>query len=310
MERGLEAPRRQISEQVRLMTGSRRTKAAIRSRREPLLLLGPGVAVLALAFFLPVFQMLVLSVQVTGADGQISFGWDHFAKFFVDDYYLGVSIRTFRLAGLITLICFLIGFPLAYVMSRVGPRLRMLLILLVVLPLMTSVVIRTFGWLVILGNGGLLSDLLEVIGVTDRATRLMHTESGIVISMVQVLVPFMTLTILGVLQRIGSDLEQAARTMGAGFWRAIIGIILPLSLPGIVSGCLIVFALSISSFITPTLVGGVRLPVLAGSIYSSVTGSFDWNFAAAQSVLLLLATLVVIVPYAMLMRRRDTKAVR
>lgn len=292
------------------MSGSRTTTSVLRHHREPLLLLSPGVAVLVLAFFLPVMQMLVLSVQVDDGAGGIGFGWQHFAKFFVDDYYLGVTARTFRLAALITFICFLLGFPLAWVMARVPARWRMFLILLVVLPLMTSVVIRTFGWLVVLGSGGLLSDFLELLGITDRTTKLMHTESGIVIAMVQVLLPFMTLTILGVLQRIGAELEQAARTMGAGFWRAVATVTLPLSLPGIVSGCLIVFALSISSFITPTLVGGVRLPVLAGSIYSSVTGSFDWHFAAAQSVLLLLATLAVILPYAMLMRRRDAKAAR
>jgi len=276
------------------------------NRREPAALLLPGLLILIFAFFWPVGQLLMTSFQLPGPEGTQA-GWTlkHYAKFFVDDYYLGVAERTFRLSAIITFFTFLLGFPLAYMMARAGTRLRFWLIILTILPLMTSVVVRTFGWLVILGRGGLLSKALEWTGLSAQPIGLMHTETGIVVAMVQVLLPFMALTIMGVIARIDPRIEEAARTMGAGYFGVMRTVIVPLSVPGIVSGCLLCFALSISSFITPTLVGGVRLPVLAGGIFSQITGSLDWNFAAAMSMLLLLATLAVIIPYGMILRRKD-----
>ncbi|MCY4195797.1 MAG: ABC transporter permease [Rhodobacteraceae bacterium] len=272
------------------------------TRQESLFLLVPGVLVLLIAFLFPVGTILITSVVDWTEDGVFVLTTSHFEKFFVDDYYLKVAWRTLRLALVITLATAIFGVPLAYIMQRAHPTLRFIILLMVILPLMTSVVIRTFGWLVVLGNGGLLATLVAPLGFTGRSAVLMHTEAGIVIAMVQVLLPFMVLTVLGVLQGIGRELEEAGRTMGAGFWQVLRVIVLPLAVPGIVSGSLIVFALSLSSFITPSLVGGVRLPVMAGSIYQSIGGSFDWPFAAAQSVLLLAATLLLIIPYARLVR--------
>lgn len=275
------------------------TKLNSASNREPALLITPGLIFLTMAFFFPALNMLSLSVVHPTTD---SLTLEHYAKFFSDGYYASVAFRTIRLSVLITATCVLIGFPLALIISRSPGWVRSLLIMLVILPLMTSVVIRTFGWLVILGPGGLLSWLLQSTGLSDKQISLMHTESGIVIAMVQVLLPFQVLTVLGSLNRIGSDLEEASRVMGAGFYQTIRLVSLPLAVPGIVSGSLLVFALSISSFITPSLVGGVRLPVMAGSIYQQVTGSFDWGFAAALSVMLLGATLALILPYMVLSR--------
>ena len=272
------------------------------ARQESLALLAPGILVLVIAFLFPVGTVLIMSVLEQTEDGAFVLTASHFGKFFVDDYYLKVAWRTLRLALVITLATAVFGVPLAYIMRQAHPVLRFAILLTVILPLMTSVVIRTFGWLVVLGNGGLLASLVAPFGVTGRSAVLMHTETGIVIAMTQVLLPFMVLTVLGVLQGIGRDLEEAGRTMGAGFWQVLRVVVLPLAVPGIVSGSLIVFALSISSFITPSLVGGVRLPVMAGSIYQSIGGSFDWPFAAAQSILLLAATLLLIIPYARLAR--------
>ena len=269
-----------------------------RGSREPAFLLAPGLFFLLIAFFFPTFQLLVQSFLTAGEEaGRLTL--EHYAKAFSDDFYAGIAFRTFKLSIIITVICLLIGFPLAVVMSRAGRGVRTLLILIIVLPLMTSVVIRTFGWLVILGPGGVLSWVLKTLGLIDRNISLMHKETGIVIAMVQVLLPFLVLTTLGSLNQIPKSLEEAARVMGAGFFGGIRHVTLPISVPGLASGSVLVFALSISSFITPSLVGGVRLPVVAGSIYQQMTGSFDWGFGAALSVLLLIATLVLIVPYMM-----------
>ena len=267
-----------------------------RTAREPAFLLAPGLVFLIIAFFFPTLQLLALSFVGTGTEaGALTF--QHYQKAIADDFYAGIALRTFRLALTITAICLVIGFPLAIIINRASGLVRSLLILVLVLPLMTSVVIRTFGWLVILGPGGVLSWTLNALGLVSRNISLMHTEAGIVIAMVQVLLPFMVLTTLGSLNQIPPSLTEAARIMGAGFFGSLRHVTLPLSAPGLASGSVLVFALSISSFVTPSLVGGVRLPVIAGSIYQQMTGSFDWGFGAALSVLLLLATLALIIPY-------------
>ena len=271
-----------------------------KARLEGAYLITPGMALLVGAFLFPVGQMLILSV--VPAEPGLSI-WSNFQRFFVDDYYLSVAGRTLKLAVVITVVTILLGFPLAYIMARVGRRLRFWLLVLTVLPLMTSVVIRTFGWIILLSRGGVVADITAWMGF-GRGLTLLHTETGIVLAMVQVLLPFMTVTILGVINSIPRALEEATRTMGAGFWTTLRLVVLPLSLPGIVSGSLLVFALSISSFITPNLVGGVRLPVMAGAIYQQATSTLDWNFAAAQSTLLLAAVLALILPYIGLTRSR------
>lgn len=269
-------------------------------RIEPVVLVTPGLALIIGAFFFPVGQILILSLVPPEEGLSI---WANFARFFEDDYYLRVAWRTLKLSVIITVATALIGFPLAYVTARSPRWLAFLLLLLTVLPLMTSVVVRTFGWMIVLGRGGPVTQLLMALGLGARDAALLHTETGIVVAMVQVLLPFMTITTLGVIASINPFLEESARTMGAGFYRTMRHVVLPLSIPGLVSGSLLVFALSISSFVTPNLVGGVRLPVLAGAIYQQATSVLDWNFAAAQSVLLLGAVLALLVPYLALMRR-------
>jgi putative spermidine/putrescine transport system permease protein len=243
-------------------------------RTENLLLALPGLLLLGLAFFLPIAQMLLLSIS--GENGPTL---DHFVRFLTDPFYLGILWRTVRLSLLITAICAAIGFPLAYIMTKVGPKARLWLVVMVILPLMTSVVVRTFGWMVLLSRSGLIPEILRDMGLVGRTFALMQTEAAIVIGMVQVLLPFMTLSILGVLTRIDGRLEEAARTMGCSFLQTIR------------------FTLSASSFVTPNLLGGTRIQVLAASIYKSVTATPDWPFAAAQAVILFVGILLVLAPY-------------
>lgn len=267
-------------------------------RGENLALLLPGLLLLALAFFLPILRMLTLSVS--GPEGPTL---EHFVRFLGDPFYLGVLWRTVRLSLIITAICALIGFPLAYIMARVGPSSRLWLVIMVILPLMTSVVVRTFGWMVLLSRSGLVPELLRDLGLARRNFSLMQTETAVVIGMVQVLLPFMTLSILGVISRIDPRLEEAARTMGCSFVQTIRTVVLPLSLPGIVAGSLLAFTLSASSFVTPNLLGGARIQVLAASIYNSVTQTLDWPFSAAQAVILFAGVLLVLIPYIRLTGR-------
>ena len=261
-------------------------------RTENLLLALPGLALLALAFFLPIGQMLVLSVS-----GTSGLTLEHFARFLSDPFYLNILWRTVRLSLIITVICAVLGFPYAYTMARVSPRLRMWMVVAVILPLMTSVVVRTFGWMVLLSRNGLASQWARDLGWAERNFQIMHSEAAIVIGMVQVLLPFMALSILGVITRIDTRLEEASRTMGASFLGTLRTVVLPLSMPGIVAGSLLVFTLSASSFITPSLMGGARVQVLAGLVYKSVTQTLEWPFAAAQAVILFVGVLLVLIPY-------------
>ncbi|MEO1104336.1 MAG: ABC transporter permease [Pseudomonadota bacterium] len=262
------------------------------SRTENAVLLLPGLLLLGLAFFVPIAQMLVLSLE-----GETGWTTAHFTRFLTDPFYLGVLWRTVRLSLIITLLCIAIGFPYAYIAARAGPRVRLWLILLVILPLMTSVVVRTFGWMVLLSRNGVVSEAIRELGLGARNYQVMQTEAAIVIGMVQVLLPFMVLSILGVITRIDHRLEEAARTMGASFLGTLRTVVLPLAMPGVVAGSLLVFTLSASSFVTPNLLGGARIQVLASSIYRSVTQTLDWPFAAAQAVILFAGVFLILIPY-------------
>ncbi len=273
----------------------------MRDRLEDFALASPGLLLIGLGFLFPIAEMVRLSV--VGPDG--GFTTLHYTRFLTDAYYLGIVWRTVYLSLLITAICAAVGFPLAYVMARVSPRLRLWLVVLIILPLMTSVVVRTFGWMVLLGRGGLVPSTLWKLGFVGRNFSMMQTEAAIVIGMVQVLLPFTTLSILGVVMKIDRRLEEAARTMGASFMGTLRTVVLPLAMPGILAGSLLAFTLSVSSFVTPSLLGGVRLPVVAASIYDAATKTLEWNFAAAQSVILLVGVLLVLTPYIKLSGRRN-----
>ncbi|MDN2581807.1 ABC transporter permease [Aquibium sp. ELW1220] len=267
-------------------------------RRETWLFLLPGLALLVVGFIFPIARMLVLSVQ--GPDGHTV---DQFARFFQDTFYPSILWRTVYLSALITAICAAIGFPLAYIMARSGPRVRLWLVIMVILPLMTSVVVRTFGWMVLLSRSGLIASTLRDFGLVGRSFQLMHTETAIVLGMVQVLLPFMVLSLLGVIIRLDPRLEEAARTMGCSFLQTMRRVVLPLAAPGLLAGSILVFTLSASSFVTPALLGGPRIEVLAGSIYKNVTQTLDWNFAAAQAVILFAGIALLLIPYLRLGRR-------
>lgn len=269
--------------------------------RNDLLLSAPGLLLLAFGFVIPAAGILVLGVR--NVDGTWTSA--HLVRFLTDPFYLGIGWRTVKLSLLITAICAVAGIPLAYIMARGGPRLRLWLIVCITLPLMTSVVVRTFGWMVLLGRGGLVPDALNALGLVKRNYTLMHTETAIVVGMVQVLFPFMVLSILGVVQRIDSRLEEAARVMGCSFLQTLRLVVLPLAIPGIVAGSLLVFTLSASYFITPNLLGGSRLPVLASLIYETATKTLDWQFAGAQSIILLIGVLMVLFIQAKLTRRAN-----
>ena len=273
--------------------------AAASRRLEPALLLLPGAVALAAAFLLPILQVLAYAFFKDGAPSLDAVDLSAWRRMFEDDYQLRIALRTLRIGLIVTLVTLLLGYPLALVIDAATPRVKALLLLALILPLMTSVVVRTFGWLVILGRGGPVARTLRDLGLVPNNFQLAYTETGIVIAMIQVLLPYMVLVLVGVLGQIDRRLVEAARTMGAGWWSALRHVVLPLSLPGILAGCVLVFAVTISSFITPVLIGGLKLPVLAAGVFHSAVAYNDWPLAAAQATTLFAIVALVLMPYAL-----------
>jgi putative spermidine/putrescine transport system permease protein len=196
----------------------------------------------------------------------------------------------------VTVATFLIGYPVAYYIVRnVRSRLlRSLLYIVVVTPLFTSNIVRAFGWMVMLGRRGLVNDMLLATGATERPISMLYGQSSIVIGLTYIMAPFMVLTVASVLQNIDRSLDEAARDLGAGAWSAFWRVTFPLSRPGVIAGALIVFTLSVSAYVTPSILSGGRQNVTSMLIFQQYGALLNFEFGAALSVVLLFTTLVLV----------------
>src|SRR6516164_3268001 len=216
--------------------------------------------------------------------------FDNYRRIF-DLYYVRLFGRTLRLGLITTAVCVVLGYPLAYCLARARPRWQAMGLFLLIMPLMVSAVIRIFGWIVILGRKGLVNQALMAIGL--EPVKLLYSETAVVIGLVNIFVPFMVLPIMASIERIPPSLEEAAQNLGANWYRMFGRVILPLSLPGLISGCLLVYSLSISAFVTPALMGNPRERMVGQQIYDEVLVSFNWPGAASLSFTLVLVTAVL-----------------
>jgi putative spermidine/putrescine transport system permease protein len=255
-------------------------------------LLLPLGAFFALFFAAPLVVLLLVSLSDSLALGH--FDLAQYAKFLGDPFSLSILVDTLVLGVKATAVCLLFGLPLAWVCVHAGPRLRGLLLFLVILPILTSVVVRTFAWIVILGQQGILNKAFLALGLIDRPLRLLFSEVGVVMVLAQVQMPLMVLPLVTTLQRIDPTLAEASRALGAGQWRTFRRVILPLWVPGVVAGSILVFAACTTAFVTQTLIGGARLLYMPLYIYQQAGGANNWPFAAAMSVLLMISVLLVV----------------
>ena len=226
-----------------------------------------------------------------------------YTKFLFDDFNLGVLGATLWLGLKVTLLTLLIGYPLAYLYSVARPFWQKLLILLIVLPLLTSAVVRTFAWLVILGRQGIVNETLLALGLLEMPAKLLYTPTAVVVALAQIELPLMVLPIITVLASIDPNLRQASQSLGAGSWRTFFQVILPLSAPGVLAGCLLVYASSVSAFVTQTLVGGGRQMFMPFYIYQQAIQANNYPFAAAIAMILLFSVLSIVVLVNLLARR-------
>jgi putative spermidine/putrescine transport system permease protein len=276
--------------------------------RAPWLLSTPAFVLFACLLLVPLALTVVLSFQVfdhvTGVKNV--FTLRHYAAVFTDDYYLGIFWRTFWVSGLVTLICVAVGAPEAYVLSRMRSPWRSILLLIVLAPLLVSVVVRAFGWSMLLGPQGLVNGAMRWFGLPTM--RILYTEAAVVIALVHVMLPFMVIPVWTSLQKLDPGVEDAALSLRASHFTTLRRIILPQVLPGILSGSLIVFGLSASAFAIPGLLGGRRLKMVATVVYDEYLHELNWPLGAAVALTLLVANLVVMLSYNRVVERSYKKS--
>jgi putative spermidine/putrescine transport system permease protein len=278
----------------------------------PALLLSPSLLFLLVFFALPAVGLISYSILTQSPDGTVGlpFTLAHYQHFFGTSLYSRVLLITLRISLCTTLAAALLAYPTALVMTRCASGLRRVITMIVIAPLIVSVVVRTYGWELILANGptGLLNWLLLTTGIVRAPLKLLYTETAVVIGSLQVFFPLMVLPLASALGKIDPRLEDAARTLGAGAWRTFRRVTLPLSLPGLAVGCGLVFSLTAGSFVTPAILGGPGAQMLGMLVDQQILVVYDWPFGATVATVLVAIVLIVNTLSNRVLSRRDARA--
>jgi putative spermidine/putrescine transport system permease protein len=282
-------------------------------RVSPVAWLIAPAALFFLAFFVLPFAAMALFSVLTGNPLQrpnVTFTTRHYERIADDSLYLEALLSTLKIGAVTTLASLLLGYPIAHWLARVRSRTgHALLLIAVIAPMLTGIVVRTFAWITILSDKGVVNATLAGLGLIGSPLPLMYNELGTTIALVHIYVPFMVLTLAGVIGGIDERLEEGAMSLGASPIRAFLEVTLPLSLPGILAGSLLVFALAISAYVTPYLMGGQQVLTLPMLIFQQVAATFNTAFAGALGVLLLVVSVALVVAYnrvlGRLARRED-----
>jgi putative spermidine/putrescine transport system permease protein len=256
--------------------------------RAAYLLALPLFAFLVVLFIVPVGQMLLLSLYPEGSGPTLS----AFSDIVGDEYYQRIALRTVRVSFFTTLLSLILAYPVAIHLRNVSARWQSRIILIMVSPLLTSVVVRSLAWVVLLSSTGILNQALGAVHLPPL--RMIYVEGAVVVGLTHVFFGYMVISLMTAMQRIDANLYTAAANLGASRWRQHLEITLPLSTPGVVSGSLLVFILSASAYATPSLLGGERISVMAMEIYDKAVTNLDWPVAAALSVLLCIAIIIIV----------------
>lgn len=269
--------------------------------------LAPGLTLLAIVFGIPLAWLLRMSLNTTGPEGTIENGVSltSYRDFFGQSFNLSLIRNTIELGVVVTAVSLALGYPLGLFLLRTKSRFRNLLIALALAPLLTSAIVRTFGWMVILGDDGVINQTLIKLGMISAPLKLANNQLGVVIALTEILMPYMVLAIVTGSSRLQDSLLEASATLGGNRFRTFRHVTVPLTLPGILTGCLLVFVLTISSFVTPALVGGGRVFTLATEIYDQAVATLNWPLASAMSFILIALFAGVLVGYQRLMSRLD-----
>jgi len=261
----------------------------------------PGLIFMALVFLGPLLLMLWSSIR--GADGFTLAGY---ARVLGDDYYIQVIIQTLQLALITTAGALILGYPAAFALARAKGWRQVVLFALVFLPLTVSIIVKSFGWGIVLRRDGILNWLMLNLGLIERPIRMIFTEFALYAGMINVFLPFMVLPIYSVVRMMDPRLPDAAATLGASPWFRFTRVTLPLSLPGVVAGVSIVFSLAVAAYVTPSLLMGDRYMTMSMVMAKAFLNLRDWQLGAAMAAVLMTLAVVVVVSAALLQRRLGT----
>ncbi len=261
-----------------------------------LLLIAPLILLLGWAFFLPIGRLLLTSVTDPAP------GLGNYRRLWAEPLYLQVILRTILIALACTVSCLLLGYPAAAAMARPGKLMPKLAAVCVLVPLWTSALVRSYAWIALMERRGVINTVLMDWGVIARPLTMLYTNGAVLVGMTHILLPFMVLPIYSALRSLPADLPNAAANLGAGAVRIFLTVVLPLSLPGVFAGCLLVFVMSLGFYITPALLGGPRTLMIATLIGQQATELLNWPFAGAISCVLLVLSVGLTVAFKRLLR--------
>jgi mannopine transport system permease protein len=260
-----------------------------------LALIAPLILLLGWAFFLPILRLLAKSVT------EPALGLSHYARLINEPLYGQVFFRTIWIAVLSTFFALVLGYPVAMLMARHAGRIALIAAVCVMVPLWTSVLVRSYAWIILLERNGIINDWLVGNGLITQPLRMLYTEGAVLMAMTHVLLPFMVLPIASALRSLPPDLPKAALNLGASRLRTFWSVTLPLSLPGVFAGCLIVFVMALGFYITPALLGGPRTLMIATLISQQAIDLLNWPFAGAISFVLLALSLGITIAFKRLL---------
>ena len=269
------------------VTAARRPALSLTSREiVPILLVAPLVIYMVVFYALPVATMLLRSVN------EPTWSLDHYRELMDDSVFLNTLVNTLYTAGIVTFGTLALGYPVALALVRTK-KMAPLILVVILLPFWTSVLVRSYAWMVLLGRHGLINEALMAAGLIDRPLRILNTALAVYIGMIHILLPYMILPIANALRQIDPSLARAASGLGSPPWRTFLQVTLPLSVPGVAAGGLLVFVLSLGFYITPAMLGGKRDITLSMLIANQVD-QLNWAYAACLSAVLLATALVII----------------
>jgi putative spermidine/putrescine transport system permease protein len=251
-------------------------------------LLLPGLLFLTVFMVIPI----VLTIGSTFVQ-EGSFTLEGYLHFFKDPYFLKILLTTLQVSVVTTLLCVLLGFPTAYYISLKAPRKKGILLALAIFPLLTSPVVRSFSWMVILGRKGLVNETLTGLGIVDKPLEILYTPVAMIIGLVHLFLPLMIISLVGVLENIDNDLVKAAQSLGASRFGAFRRIVFPLAVPGLIIGCVLVFVGSLTAYTTPALLGG-KQRVIATFLYQNAMTLNDWFLASVIATIMIVITFIVV----------------
>ncbi len=276
--------------------GLLRMSKRMRTFNRAVLVLLPSMAVFVIFFITPVAMLLAMAFNDPGGPLRVqpNFTLQGFVRFFTTRLYLDALLKSIKLGVITALVALLLGYPVAYVMAKTRARTRSTLyMVLILLPLQIDMVVRAYGLIVLFGDSGIINGFLLNLGVVQKPLSLSFNEFAIVVALLELAVPLMVLNLVGVLRGIDPSLVDAARSLGAGRWRAFLAVVWPLSMPGVLAGSLLVFSIAISSYVVPQLMGGGQVMVLSTLVYQQISRVANWQFGATIAAVLLTASLTV-----------------